>query len=406
MTPFRLAVLNLFRRPLSTWIAIFGIATAVGASSSLLKMYLLSQSRFQTLAVEGQSLVGAKAGGIEILLGGLNLEGPVPGFLPQNLYLSLKSRQSVRFEDGGESRPSYLKAVIPFLYFARLDDYRVLGTSEDFFHRPEASDSPQFAEGKWVAGPDEIVVGSYVAAEKGLHPGSSVRVESVVGSTPHGYEMKVAGVLKSTGKVWDYALFTSLEEGQKRLLPTDLAGRSIWGANVLHYFLLYHDGAGGEALRSLIDQRTVGQMVSINGEIEHLQTLTGTGRTFGFLLTCLILFLSSSSVASMMVARFDSMSTQLAILRAIGYQRGEIAFWLLWEGLILGVIACVIGALVDLAVFPWIRAASGLELPSYIPSPFLQTSVIWLAAIAVTVAAVMIPLLRLYRQDVNASLKA
>lgn len=404
MTPFRLALLNLSRRSLSTWIAILGIATAVGSSSSLLKMYLLSQSRFETLAAEGQSLVGAKAGSIDILLGGLNLEGPPPGFLPQNLYMSLKARQAVRFEDGATSQPSYLRAVIPFLYFARFGEFRVLGTSDEFFHRPVEADSPRFAEGQWT--PGELVVGSRVAEDKGLRPGSSIRVETVIGSEARSYEMKVAGVLKPTGKIWDYALFTSLEDGQRTLSAQDLSGRSIWGANVLHYFLLYHDAAGGDALKSLIDQRTVGQMISIREQIERLHVLTGTGRTFGFLLTCLILFLSSSSVASMMVARFDSMSAQLAILRAIGYQRSEIASWLLWEGIMVGVVACLIGAAVDVAVFPWIRAASGLELPSYIPSPFLQTSVIWLAAIAMTVAAVMIPLLRLYRQDVNASLKA
>jgi predicted lysophospholipase L1 biosynthesis ABC-type transport system permease subunit len=100
------------------------------------------------------------------------------------------------------------------------------------------------------------------------------------------------------------------------------------------------------------------------------------------------------------------MSTQLAILRAIGYQRAEIVRWLLWEGLILGLIACAIGAAVDFAIFPWIREASGLELPSYIPSPMVQTTVIWLAAILVTMAAVTVPILRLYRQDVNSSLKA
>jgi len=404
MTPFRLALLNLFRRPLSTGIAIFGIATAVGSSSSLLKMYLLSQSRFQTLAAEGQSLIGAKAGGIEILLGGLNLEGPPPGFLPQNLYVSLKGRQALRFEDGAESRPSYLKAVIPFLYFARLEDYRVLGTSEDFFRRPVEADSPQFAEGTWA--PGEVVAGSHVAGLKALRPGSSVRVETVLGAVPRGHEMKISGVLKPTGKIWDYALFTSLEAGQKTLSDLDLAGRSIWGRNVVHYVLLYHDAAGAEALKSLIDQRTVGQMIAIDDQIERLRSLTGTGKTFGFLLTCLILFLSGSSVASMMVARFEAMSSQLAILRAIGYRRSEIARWLLWEGVILGVLACAIGAAVDLAVFPWIRGASGLELPSYVPSPFLRTSILWLATIAVTVAAVMIPLLRLYRQDVNASLKA
>lgn len=107
-----------------------------------------------------------------------------------------------------------------------------------------------------------------------------------------------------------------------------------------------------------------------------------------------------------MVARFDAMSVQLAILRAIGYDRSLIARWLLWEGLIVGGIACVIGAIVDLTVFPWVRSLSGLDLPEYVASPVLQSAMVWLGAIGVTIAAVAVPILRLYRQDVNASLKA
>lgn len=409
MSPFRLAVLDLLRRPLSTWIAISGIAVAVAASGILLKLYLLSQSRFKTLADEGQSVVGAKAGGIEILLGSLNLEGPYPGFLPYNLYNSIKNQQTVRFEDGAESKPSYVRAVIPFLYYANYAEYRVIGTSADFIRRPDvpgSSGSPTTAEGIWLQKSGDAVVGARVAEAKALHAGSVIRAETAFGAIKRGFELNVSGVLAPTGKIWDYAVFTSLEDGQNVLSKTDLRGRSIWGANVLSYFLVYHDADAFQPLSSLIDQRTVGQMISIKDQIGRLENLTGTGRAFGFLLTCLILFLSSSSVAGMMVARFDSMSVQLAILRAIGYEKSAIARWLLWEGLILGSIACVLGAILDLALFPWIRAASGLELPSYVPNPVFQSAIVWLAAIGVTIAAVAIPLLRLYRQDINAALKA
>jgi len=406
MTAFQLAVLNLVRRPLTTWISILGIATAVAASGILLKIYLLSQSRFNTLALEGQSVVGAKAGGIEILLGSLNLEGAYPGFVPYNLYNSIRNQQTVQFEDGAQSKPSFVRAVIPFLYFANYDIYRIIGTSPEFMKRPIASESPQFAAGAWPVSADQVVIGAKVAYDKSLQLGSTVYARTAIGEMPRGFELKVTGILKPTGKIWDYALFSTIEGAQERLEQAGLRGRSIWGSHVLSYFLIYHEQKAFSELKSLIDQRTVGQLISIQHEVNELQDLTGTGKTFGMLLTALILFLSSSSVASMMIARFDSMSTQLAILRAIGFQRSEISRWLLWEGFLLGCTACVIGALLDLALFPWIRQLSGLNLPEYVPNPILQSSIVWLAAMFVTMAAVAIPLLRLYRQDVNASLKA
>lgn len=271
MTPFRLAILNLFRRPLSTWISILGIAVAVAASGILLKIYLLSQSRFQTLAKEGQSIVGAKAGGIEILLGSLNLEGPVPGFLPYSLFLSLKSQQTVKFEDGAESKPSFLKAVIPFLYFARYGQFRVIGTSSDFVHRPFAPDSPEIASGTWCSAGGEVVVGAQVAREKDLHLGSILRVQTVIGRSTQGFEMKVSGILKATGKIWDYAVFSTVEAAQAALGHSDISATSIWGTNVLHYYLLYHEPQGLAPLKSLIDQRTVGQLVSIESKFTDLK---------------------------------------------------------------------------------------------------------------------------------------
>ncbi len=408
MTPFRLAYLNLFRRPLSTWIAILGISVAVATSGILLKIYTLSHSRFSTLANEGQSVVGAKAGGIDILLGSLNLEGGYPGFVPYNLFASIHSHQAVQFEDGAVSSPSYIRAVIPFLYFADFEGYRVIGTSADFIHRPLNSDSPQLATGQWLkdGARDDVVVGSEVAKAQRLTVGSEIRVHTAVGSVPEGFSLHVIGLLAPTGRIWDYALFSSIEEAQLRLAKVDLRDKSIWGTKVLNYFLIYHGPEATPGLRSLIDQRTVGQMISVQNEIEHLERLTGTGRNLGLLLTVLILLLSSASVATMMIARFESMAVQLAILRALGFQKVQIAYWLLWEGLILGFIAVVIGASIDFAFFPWIRSVSGLNLPSYVPNPNLQSATVWLAAIAVTVLAVVLPLLRLYRQDVNAALKS
>jgi putative ABC transport system permease protein len=238
VTPFHLARLNLFRRALSTWISILGIAVAVAASGILLKIYLLSHSRFATLANEGQSVVGAKAGGIEILLGSLNLEGPYPGFLPYNLYQSIHDQQTVQFEDGAKSTPSYVRAVIPFLYFADFGDFRVIGTTPEFLKRPFASDSPELAQGKWVGAGDEVVVGAQVATAGALTVGSDIRVRTAIGSVPQGFSMRVTGILAPTGKIWDYALFSSLENAQTRLAQVDLRGRSIWGSKILSYFLI------------------------------------------------------------------------------------------------------------------------------------------------------------------------
>jgi putative ABC transport system permease protein len=409
MTPFRLAFLNLSRKRVPTAIAIFSIALAVACAGVLLKLFFLSQSRFQTLADEGQVLVGAKSGGIEMLLGALNLEGDFPDFVPYRLYESLSQRQAVKFEDGEASDPSSLRAVIPFLYFADVEGARVIATTQTFIERPEAKDALVFSSGGWVRdGVPEVVVGAEVAKRLRADVGTSLLARAAGvpegGAVPE-FSLTVTGILKPTGSAWDHALFSSVAAGQRIVASSALSKKTIWGADVLHHYLIYMDPQGFPALKSLVNERTVAQAILIADEIKKLERLTGTGQSFGLLLMALILFLGGASVATLMVTRFEAMSVQIAVLRAIGYRRAEISAWLLWEGALLGGAACLLGGLCELLVFPFVREAAGLGGTMVQGNFLFQTLLVWLAALCATMLAISVPVLRLLKQNIHASLK-
>jgi putative ABC transport system permease protein len=211
--------------------------------------------------------------------------------------------------------------------------------------------------------------------------------------------------LAQTDSVWDRALFSNLTVAREMLAKIDLGNRSIWGNDVLNYFLVYTEPDGFHNLEALVNKRTVGQVVSIAEEKSRLADLTGTGEKLGLLMTFLIMLVGSFAVMAMMVTRFESMSTQIAVLRALGYKKTEVARWLLWEGLLLGVSACALGAMLDLLIFPWLRAQLGGALPPTVASPLFQSIPVWIGAIAATVLAVTIPMIRVYGQDVHSSLK-
>jgi putative ABC transport system permease protein len=116
--------------------------------------------------------------------------------------------------------------------------------------------------------------------------------------------------------------------------------------------------------------------------------------------------MAALSLASVLIARFEGLSLQIAVLRAIGYSRGELSSWLLLEGLLLGAFACTMGAIIDAAVFPFLRAAFASALPFQTPSSILESAPIWAAALAATVLSVAIPIIRAYRQDVHNALRA
>jgi putative ABC transport system permease protein len=411
MSLLHLAFLNLSRRKIPTLIALCSIGISVACGGVLLRIYLLSSSRFSSLGKGGDALVGAKAGGIEMVLGALNLEGPYPDFIPAKLYFSLKQKNSVQFEDGFQSRPNFIQSVIPFVYFGRYRGYRLIGTDSTFFHRPVLGDSLSLAHGAWFGSSGEIVVGSEVAAHEKIRVGDVLSVDRWTGdqnptSVPL-LSMTVVGVLAPTDSVWDRALYGDLNQAQKVLSEVDLTGRSIWNSEILHYFLIYVSPEGLPALEALINRRTVAQVISVPGQIQRLEALTGTGRALGFWITGLIVLLAGLGVASMMSARFDAMAVQLAVLRALGYERKHIAGWLVWEGALLGGVACLLGATFDSLMFPWLRNIFGSTLP---PSPLAESFVwqswpIWAMTILATILAVLLPILRIYGQDVHSSLR-
>ena len=215
MTPFRMATISLIRHPFATVISVIAFGISVACAGVLLRLYQVSDSRFTAMGNGGDAIVGAKAGGIEILLNSLNGEGNFPDFIPYKLYKSLRSYESVGHTDGTVTQPFYLEDIIPFVYFARYGDYRIAGTESNFYERKNKEDSLKIAHGAWSIRPGEAVIGSLVAAKSGLKVGSTLNATAWFDDDPDpGSEvpLSVAGILEPTGSQWDRTIFSSVEQ--------------------------------------------------------------------------------------------------------------------------------------------------------------------------------------------------
>lgn len=406
MTPLRLAYLSLARKKTSTLIGLVAIALSVATSGVLLRLFILSDSRFQTLGKGGDVIIGAKAGNLDILLGSLNFEAKAPDFLPENLFRTLQASVAIRFEDGAKAKADFVKGVVPMLFFAEtLHGAPVVGTDDSFFKRPSREDDIPLSEGRLAETPSEVVVGSGLWAEHGYKLGDSI-FANTLSKDSETLQLKIVGALKSTGTVFDRGVFARLDYGQQALFANN-QNTSIWNHHVLSYILVYLNPGGWEKLQSLINQRSVGQAVKIEEAKAKLEELTGVGRELGLLMTLLTIALGGLCVATLLISRFDAMSVQLAVLRAMGYRKVEVAATLLIEGLMLGVLSAGVGAALDGFLFPLIREhlSSALPPPSLVAVPLFASFPVWLAAIVASQLAVLIPLVKLYRQDVHTSLK-
>ncbi len=415
MRPIMMAWLSLIRRPLSTGLAVLAIALAVGGCGVLLRLYLLEQNRFSTLARGSDAIIGAKAGEIDILLGALGAQGAYPGFLPYQLFVSMRARQTVQFSDGSSVPQYYLKQVTPFLYCGLIrtstDDFRLVATDHTFFEG--FNSNLHFASGGFVdqsQSPPDVVLGSLVAKRLGVSVGQKLPIFTWVGQKSSGppHIFRISGILRPTHTSWDRLMYTDLIDGQNLIAHEPvLLNRSIWGNNVVNYMLVDLPPQSYGPLSNLINKRTVAQVVYTAQAKKHLAALAGTGQSIGTMISILVILLGGLAVASMLVARFDAMGVQLAVLRALGYTRLEVAESLLFEGVLLGLAACVMGILIDVSLFPFMRwlLGSALPPPDVVSSSIWQSAPVWLAAILATTASVCLPLYKLYKQDIHRSLR-
>lgn len=418
MTALRLALLNLLRHRLTTVLVIIAIALPVGVGGLLLRFYHLSQTRFATLDRSFDIVVGAKSGEIDLLLNSLNGEGSYPDFFPLTMFDTIRARHYHSDLSLNPKPEQFLPDLIPMVIFGRFEGQRLLGTDSSYW-RPRfragegMAHTPQFTAGRPPQALGEVAIGAKVAAEHHLTMGATIIATPWISPSDDvnrqlaPFPLTVVGMIAPTGLAWDHQLFADLTEAQRVLAGAPYGHlHPVWRENVLHFFLANNRGGQDQhfkELRSLINQATVAQFISVREELARLEDLTGTSHAVGLVVTALILVLGGVGVAGIMIMRSDTLIHQLAVLRALGYPQTQLYGWLLWEGLMLGTAAVTCGAIVDALDFPWLQRITHMDA---LPSVSLMSSLpVWGLALAVTGCATCFPLLRLARKNIHAALR-
>lgn len=411
MKPYQLAWLNLVRRKTATAISVISITVAVVMAALIFRLFHLSNQRFYSISGGGTSVVGAKAGGLDILLGALNAEGSFPQFIPQALYETLNQESEVEFRDGSVTSTEGIRLIVPLLYATKYDDFKALATNEKFLERPFGDDSVVMEQGRWFEEPKEIVIGSDVARKKGLSLGEEIALKT---GSPTGWSeatenFRIVGILRQGRKVWDRLVFHSIEDAQAMIEKYPQAlGASIWGSKVLSYFWIFQNGESARSTTELINKRSIAQIISIYDEKQKLLQLTSTGQEMGLIILAFIVLLGGLSITAVMITRFEAMGLQIAVLRAIGYQQSAVTKWLFAEGLILAGVSIALGAVIEFLISPVVltRFAGSLPAAEMSFQNFILPWPVWLAGLGATLLATLVPLVRIYRQDIHSSLKA
>jgi len=429
MSPLRLAILNLLRRRFTSLIALAALALPVAAGGTLHRIHHLADARFNTLDDQPSIVIGAKAGELDILLNSLNGEGDFPDYFTYNLYDGIKTRYVASYQPDADDNSQYwppqerehhlserrevLAHAFGVLIFGKLGDARVLGTTESFWDRPQHLTKPNFRAGRPPQRLNEIAIGAHLAEKDDWQIGDRISIDPWVSNDDAlntqlpKINATVTGILEVTGKFWDNLGYTSIDQAKMGIAmaqPYNIL-HPVWQQNVLHYIIAYDQENAFPIVSQLINNATVAQAISVPAQLERLFQLTGTRQQVGLLISLLALSLGTLAVIGIMVTRFDLMRSQLNVLRAIGYRRGELSSWLLWEGVLLGLAAVVIGATLDFALFTPVRIMTGIITDQSITIPLWYSAPVWLCALAASVFATLIPLWRVFRQSVHHGLR-
>lgn len=404
MSAFQLAFLNLTRKWMSTTIAVFGIAASIACSGILYRIGYLNDLKLQLLMPSSEVIIGAKASDTEVINTLLADSMALPDPIPYRLYQTLMNEKSMAFADGVSHDYSFIHTMTPILLFGKYKSYRVMGTDDSFFARAKGR-GIGFAEGSWRDKEQAVAVGNQVATKEGLSVGDEIEVSAWtenIDSYYHKKKLMVTAILERQNNYLDRQIIAPIHVGQN--LIQEAGFKSPWGSEVLHYLFVEMNEKGLLILKELINQRSIAQITEVSRAKLKLQSTAERENEIGFLVSVVIIALSTLTLLGVLTQRFESMMDQIAVVRAIGYSRFFIFRWLSSEALILGIFACCLGALVEIFVFPSVYSILARDALQVQISPLLSWKV-WLVGFLVTTLSVVFPMIRFLKVNTHEQLR-
>ncbi|HMX56939.1 MAG TPA: ABC transporter permease [Leptospiraceae bacterium] len=204
MNYIRLTLHSLKNRALTTSLTVLSIGLSIGLFFGVERVRTAARESFEGTISGAQLLVGARTGGVQLLLYSIFHIGDSTNNVSYQSFKDWSGRKGVLW-------------TIPFSLGDSHRGYRVVGTNENFYkyYKFRDSRSLEFTSGAPNADLFDVVLGSEVAEK--LHYGLGEKVlvsHGVAAKTLESHEDKpftVRGILKRTGTPIDRSLFISLE---------------------------------------------------------------------------------------------------------------------------------------------------------------------------------------------------
>lgn len=410
MTVVRLALNSLRNRWLTALLTVLAIAVSVVLLLGVEKIRTGAKSSFANTISGTDLIVGARSGGIQLLLYSVFRIGNATNNMTWRSYEAIAKRKEVAW-------------IVPLSLGDSHRGFRVLGTSQAYFdhYKYRRSQNLRFASGKRFEDLFDAVVGADVAAELGYKVGDAIVVNHGIGkivtAKHEDKPFRVSGVLAKTGTPVDRTVHVSLEaieaihidwQGGRRstsrqitadevrtlrLRPKAITAAMVGLKSKIQTFKLQRFIANyrREPLSAILPGAT----------LYELWALIGTAETALFIVSVMVVITAILGMITMILATLNERRREIAILRSVGAGPRTVIGLLVSEAAVLTTAGVMLGIAATYALLfalrPVIDSLYGLFLEISPP-----TSVEWMALAAIVAGGVLaglIPALRAYRQS-------
>lgn len=372
MILLRLALRSLVGRRFTVGLTIFAIGLSVALFFGVEKVRNGARSSFADTISGTDLIVGARTGGVQLLLYSVFRIGNATNNIGWQSYSEIANRPEIDW-------------IVPISLGDSHRGFRVMGTTEAYFdrYRYRGGRSLSFAEGAPSADLFDTVLGADVARELGYRIGDPIVVSHGLASfTDHDDKpFRVSGILEKTGTPVDRTVIVSLEaitaihldweQGAQSAPPLsveavramDLTPRTVTAALIgvksrLQVFRLQRD---------INDYPNEPLMAILPGvALQELWQIVSVAETALVAVSVMVVFTALLGMAAMIFAGLNERRREMAIFRAMGARPITIFGMLMLEAALIAAAGAILGfALLYMGLVvaqPWVDARFGLYL--------------------------------------------
>jgi len=225
--------------------------------------------------------------------------------------------------------------------------------------------APAVSEGRWVKAPDEIVLGSKIMRRVGTHVGGLVAVFGEQAGNAAPVTMRVVGQgvfpteADETGGAGPGEAVGMTFDALRRLVPD--APRNVFG---IRFAAGIPSAEGKAAVEKIFNFDSPAEGPNRPSDLADLARVDGTP----LILAALMGLLAVATLAHTLVATTRRRARDLAILKTLGFSRGQLSSTMLWQAGTLAVAGLIVAIPLGVSIgrWSWTLISRGL---GFVPEP-------------------------------------